>query len=261
VLTGDRVFLAAGAVSSLRIVIDSLQLHDSPLELQFQPYFLLPAALLSACADVAGERLHTLAQLFLDLVDDRLSPYTVHLQLYTYNDLVGERLDELARWMGPFRAFAARSAARRIVVLQGYLHSRDGSAIRVTAVPAEGRGARLNLRAGEGRRMRTTVGRVLRRLLRLSPATGIVPLPFALQMGLPGEGNHVGGVFPMGDRRHSFSTDRRGTLRELPRVHLVDSSVMPTLPATTLTYTLMANAHRIATEVARSEADTEPLAR
>jgi choline dehydrogenase-like flavoprotein len=31
----------------------------------------------------------------------------------------------------------------------------------------------------------------------------------------------------------------------LHRVHVVDASVLPSVPATTITYTIMANAHRI----------------
>jgi choline dehydrogenase-like flavoprotein len=34
------------------------------------------------------------------------------------------------------------------------------------------------------------------------------------------------------------------------RIHLVDASVFPTIPATTITYTAMANAHRIAAAAA-----------
>ena len=35
------------------------------------------------------------------------------------------------------------------------------------------------------------------------------------------------------------------------RVHLVDSSVFPSVPATTVTFSAMANAHRIATIAAK----------
>lgn len=44
------------------------------------------------------------------------------------------------------------------------------------------------------------------------------------------------------------------TLGRLPawrRVHLVDASVFPSIPASTITYTVMASAHRIAHEAAR----------
>jgi len=72
-------------------------------------------------------------------------------------------------------------------------------------------------------------------------------------MGEPGEGNHVGGLFPMRRSPAQFETDTLGRLPGLARVHLVDGSILPALAATTFTYTTMANAHRIACAVSGEE--------
>ena len=42
-----------------------------------------------------------------------------------------------------------------------------------------------------------------------------------------------------------FQTDGMGQLRQLPTLHIVDASVLPDLPAQTITFTIMANAYRI----------------
>ena len=55
-----------------------------------------------------------------------------------------------------------------------------------------------------------------------------------------------------------FETDSLGQLPGLERAHLVDSSVLPALAATTLTYTVMANAHRIAQAAARLDQTGAP---
>ena len=34
--------------------------------------------------------LHTLSQIFLEIFDAKISPYSIHLQLYTYSDLIGD---------------------------------------------------------------------------------------------------------------------------------------------------------------------------
>ena len=49
--------------------------------------------------------------------------------------------------------------------------------------------------------------------------------------------------------RSELGTDRLGRLAAWDNIHLVDASVFPTVPATTFTLTIMANAHRIASEV------------
>jgi choline dehydrogenase-like flavoprotein len=46
-----------------------------------------------------------------------------------------------------------------------------------------------------------------------------------------------------------LETDVFGRLPGWKRVHLVDASVFPSIPATTITLTAMANAHRIASEL------------
>ena len=45
-----------------------------------------------------------------------------------------------------------------------------------------------------------------------------------------------------------LETDLWGCVPGLPSVHVVDSSVLPTIPAGPLAFTVMANAHRIASE-------------
>ena len=51
-----------------------------------------------------------------------------------------------------------------------------------------------------------------------------------------------------------FESDVLGRPHGLSRIHLVDSTTFPTIPSTTITFTVMANAHRIAT--AAGEADS-----
>lgn len=63
---------------------------------------------------------------------------------------------------------------------------------------------------------------------------------------------HFAGTLPMTDRDDRLTTDRDGKLRGTRGVYVVDGSVFPTLPSKGLTFTMMANANRIATQIARS---------
>ena len=64
---------------------------------------------------------------------------------------------------------------------------------------------------------------------------------------LPAGGHHYGGQFPMAKRPSGNQTDTLGRLSGHSSIHIVDTSVFPHIPATTIGFTLMANAHRIAT--------------
>ena len=62
---------------------------------------------------------------------------------------------------------------------------------------------------------------------------------------------HFGGSFPHSVNQTGLGTDRLGHLDRWSNIHLVDASVFPNVPATTFTLTIMANAHRIASESIR----------
>jgi choline dehydrogenase-like flavoprotein len=84
-----------------------------------------------------------------------------------------------------------------------------------------------------------------RALLRVARQTRTLPLIGQLKVWEPGRGNHLGGSFPMAAHPRGLQSDLLGRPAGLDRVHVVDASVLPTIPATTVTLSVMANAHRI----------------
>jgi len=71
-----------------------------------------------------------------------------------------------------------------------------------------------------------------------------------MEVGAPGRGYHTGGSFPMRDRPGPFESDRWGRPQGFERVHVVDASVFPSIPAGPITFSVMANAHRIGSAAA-----------
>jgi choline dehydrogenase-like flavoprotein len=71
---------------------------------------------------------------------------------------------------------------------------------------------------------------------------------FAIKRVWPGYGGslHYGGTFPMSRDDKELTVDVFGRLRETESVYIVDGSVFPYLPSKGLTFTMMANANRIA---------------
>ena len=75
-----------------------------------------------------------------------------------------------------------------------------------------------------------------------------VPIPPLIQMASPGRGFHSGGAFPMKESPGRLESDVWGRPTGLERVHAVDATTLTTVPATTITLPVMANAHRIGAE-------------
>jgi len=118
--------------------------------------------------------------------------------------------------------------------MQGHLeHTATGDALRLTSAPRP--------------HTEATLKKVVRKLGSLRSLTGLLPLTSLLQPGEPGRGFHTGGSFPMSLNPSGLETDLLGRPWGLKRTHIVDSSVLPSIAATTITFTAMANAHRIGT--------------
>lgn len=245
----ERLYVACGPIATTRLALASLELFDRRVEIKDSQYFLLPWLRASGVPKVRDEALHTLCQLFLELRDDAIDPRNVHLQIYSYNDLYAALFDGL---LGPLARPAAPlvdALLSRMLLIQGYLHSDSSPSIEAT-LRRDGATGVLELVGRPNSRTRATIRRLMLRLARLAPAFRALPLAPGLRVAAPGRGYHSGGSFPMrapGDEREGeFATDVLGRLAGLARVHLVDASVFPTIPSTTITYSAMANAHRIA---------------
>ena len=80
-------------------------------------------------------------------------------------------------------------------------------------------------------------------------ALGLTPLFFAIPSSPKGpSGAHLSSSLPMSNDPGPLQTNKFGLVHGTSNIYTVDGSVLPNLPAQNSTFTIMANAHRIATE-------------
>jgi choline dehydrogenase-like flavoprotein len=246
--TAQRAYLAAGVIPTAQILLRSQSAYDRTVLLRDSQYFLFPLLMAKGASEVAHEQLYTLSQLFIELDRPELSPYTVHLQVYTYSDIIGAAV---RKTLGPLK-FAAPLLEQRLLIVQGYVHSKESSAIAMT-LRKKGAADVLQLEARHNQRTRQTVKQVMNEILKHARQLGGIAVPPMLQMAEPGRGFHTGGSFPMRSNPGELETDPLGRPHGWSRLHVVDASILPSIPATTITFTVMANAHRIGSQTANLE--------
>jgi len=143
----------------------------------------------------------------------------------------------------------ARATHSALGVVNVNLHDTRRDTNTLELEDDAGDAARLVIRyapdAGEPARLRSALRRVRRALWQLGC---IVPpgMPHVRPMGAS---VHYAGMFPMtasGGGR--WTTDATGRSRAFPNVLFADGSTFPFLPAKNITFTLMANAARVASE-------------
>jgi choline dehydrogenase-like flavoprotein len=239
---GERVFLATGVFNSTAILLRSLGWFDRPVEIADAQYYVFPLLQIGPSVNVSRERVHTLAQVFLEISREEISPRLVHLQLYGYNDVLGDILKhKLGRL---WRYFPGDTVLGRLLLVQGYLHSEHSGHITACLRRREDTHT-LELQGVANPDSADRVSRIIRLLRRLSFALGAVPVASLLQMTSPGRGFHSGGSFPMARNPRAGQTDVLGRPAGWVRTHVLDATILPSIPTTTITQTVMANAYRI----------------
>ena len=242
VLDASAVFIGCGTLGTARIMLKSMQ-FPGPLCIKDSYIFYLPVLQWKRAKDVDTERMHTMSQIFIEIFDRQVSRYTVHLQLFTYNELYSLALREK---LGPLFRLARRPLGvvnNRLSLILGYLHSEESPSMTMKLD-----GDRVVLeRAGQDGTC-AAAGRIIGKLARARKDLGFVPVGPMMKPGSTGKGNHHGGTFPMSTTPNPHGSDLLGRPRGFERVYLVDASTFPTVPATTITLTVMANAYRIGSE-------------
>jgi choline dehydrogenase-like flavoprotein len=241
----ERVYVACGALGSTRLLLASLEAFERPLEMKDSQYFLLPLLRLRGSGAPRRQAMHTLSQVFLELRDPSVCPRNVHLQVYGYNDLYAALFERVLGGLARLARPVIDPLLSRLLLIQGYLHSDASASMRVW-LEREKEADRLVIEARRNPATRPTLRRVVRRLVRHALDLRAAPLAPLLRVAPAGRGFHSGGTFPMRASRSGFESDVLGRPCGFSRVHVVDATVFPTIPSTTITFTVMANAHRIA---------------
>lgn len=248
----DRVFLGAGAIGTTRIVAGSLGLVNRSVTLAEAAQFMVPFLSRRAVPELTQSGEFTLNQFNLLVTFDSDARDAGFVHCYPYNDIMFATLPTILT-TGPLRA-VTKTGLRHLTVGLGYLPSWASPSVdlRIGRVKAEGGLPEIHVTSSENTATAPMLKSVLRQLRRCGRALDLHPVPGQTRLSAPAKSYHYGGSFPMRQKASGdFSSDLTGRVGPWRNVHLVDASVFPTVAATTFTLTIMANAHRIATEALR----------
>jgi ferredoxin len=248
-LRAARVFLAAGAISTT-VILQRSGLLPPRAEIADSQTLYLPFAWTGRVGKTGREPGHTLAQISIVLDDPEVCANPIHITFYTYNDGLSERARDsrprLSALLGP----TLDSITRRLVIGICFFHSDDSARV-ATSWDQHSESVRLDpvLNPATG----TIVTRFQRALHRSLGRIGLVPLAPLAEIAPPGGGYHYGASIPMSLSPGFGECDTLGRPSATRRVHVVDGSCLPSVPGGAITFSAMANAHRITTAAAREE--------
>lgn len=239
----DRVFLAAGAVNSARVVLNSLAMFKQQLQLKTRGGYVMPVVSLRKLA-VSWPNCNTQPGIFLELKGGSLEHW-VHVQISVENELLLQKLNIHVNAKGILARFK-RFIASHIFLAFVNFHSDHAGHYKLWLTPATDTNTKNCLHSFH-QKARPQFSVLLAsgsNLLKLFVRIGCIPLfPFAK---INSGAYHVGATLPMKLKRTELlDTDVLGRVSAWDRIHIVDTSVFPSLPGTTIGLLAMANAYRI----------------
>jgi len=247
-LVCDRVFLGCGVINTTSIVARSLSLTNHTFTIKDSQKYIFPTMLWHRSKGAMRKKENTSAQIYMDVDNPSISSKIVHLQYYGYNDLY---LEPLRNWLGIYGTTLVErllpAVLERIMMCFVYLHS-DESGTMTLAVNEQDHAEQLmgRITGHSNPRSEKVMKSLLALLRRHHRDYGGIPIGLGLKSTLPGDSQHIGGTLPMATNPNRFETDIYGRPYGCRRVHVVDASVLPSIPATPIVFTTMANACRIA---------------
>ncbi len=235
----DDIFVAAGALSTAQLLIKSkiaekIIIRDSPVTVV--PFLSSNFRKLNVENGIA------LSSMFIAMNLDQSSEEHIFMQCYGMNDDLRRRVlfekPVLRIVPMPFLRFILN----RVGLAMVFQDMKYGGKIQISKLD-EGR-----TRIFE-KSQRSEIGRVkLRDALKQLIRHNLLPLWFLRHEGKPGEGFHFGASISQNMSRFP-GEDQEIFKINAPNVHIVDSSVLPTIPCYPTTFTAMANAYLIAKSI------------
>lgn len=231
----DKVFLGAGNIETFRILSTS-RMVESSVKLLDSATFFIPFLLKSKYGKPEKAK-YSLSQALMRIEDEAYKP--LQIQLYDYSEDLVQRAQERLLFGKKIPKWILRIPLKRLFVGIGYLHSTDSPCIQMRLTDA----GDVELTQGCSSQIPTNfkVEKVLKHNKSFFGKAGLMPIYKLIQYALPGEGVHAGGWLPMGT-----SSDLLGRPSGSKNIHVIDSSIFPSIPAGAITFTVMANAMRIA---------------
>ena len=230
----DKVFLATGTIETFRILATS-KLVSEHATIQDSSTFFLPA-LLSTRYPKTSDSNYSLSQSFMRIETD--ASHAVNLQFYDYSeDLISRTRSSIL--LGRFvPKWIMKMALKRLFMIIGYFPSSQSSSIKIEL--DENHNVILSNSSLSEMAQKENFRNLKIRSNGFFGFVKIRPLWFLMKIGAPGQGVHSGGWLPMGSK-----SDLQGRPVGCVNIHVVDSSILPSIPAGPITFTVMANAVRV----------------
>lgn len=244
-----KLVLAASSLSTARIVLRSFNAYDVRLPVISNPYSYLPAIQPYLFGKDSDERKIGFAQLSL-FYDPTFSNMDVAMgSIYSYRSLMAFHILKETP-MGIKTGFDFLRYMMPAFTILGLFHTEKGSNSKFIQLKKD-----MKQKTGDSLHVNYEMSHAENQLIHENEtkfARALCSMNcFVIKKINPGHGSgiHYAGTLPFSERNERFRLLPDGKLGETKQVYVADGSGFNYLPAKGLTFSLMANAHHVATNI------------
>lgn len=236
-----QLVICAGALNSYRLVANSLKIFETPNPILCNPYLNIPTVHLPNLGKKGAYFRHSLSQVFGEFYNNP----DITLQFYSYRSLLLSRLIEQTP-MPPFFARLFWRALSESLVIVGAHFADDGKSPRSIQALQNEQTSLPTLKIDFSHPQLLGIFKLIRDLLKLRC------VPMGIVKTKMGASIHYAGTIPIShEAQYPIGMNAQGRIHNTKNVYVFDSSGWTYLPSRGLTFTIMANAHRLSEALQR----------
>jgi len=233
--TYDAIIIATGVIDTTSIVRKSLNISSDFIVKESKKYYLpFISTKLFAGLKTSGDL--ALSHIFIQHLN---KSSMVHCQLYSSFHILEFILKNKIGSVSSLILRPLKFLLKYIYVGMVYLDSEDSGSFSLKE-----RGIKVIVNGTESIKSKKRLKSFLSAMRKTSRFSHLIPMPLILGSKL-GHSQHFGGTLPMKKKPRIHEVDMLGRPCHHKRTFIIDSSVLPSIPALPTTITVMANAVRI----------------
>jgi choline dehydrogenase-like flavoprotein len=244
VMIFNKVFMGAGVINSTRIVMESKNYFENKVTLKATSSFVVPIFKFKR-TKIQWPEANTMPSVFIEIKNKKLGDHWMHCQISSPNELVLNKMMINFKNLGSYYSRIKKYFLGHFIVAHCNIHSNYG----VSHSFFMSHNKKLCFSKNDTMNASQAKKSALYELKKIFNKINYFPLTMLAKSSIESISYHQGCTMPMKLLpSNDMDTDTLGRPKKFKNLHIIDSSIFPSLPATTIGTLAMVNAFRIAKE-------------
>jgi choline dehydrogenase-like flavoprotein len=245
--SAKNIFICCGPISTAALLFRSNLVKSDKIIFKESQRFFLPIFNKKNINNSVNQNKNTLSEIYLEIFNEKLLSKSVHLQYYTFIDII---LKPLEKYFGRSIYLLPKIFPYlfgRVNLIVGYLHSDYSSKIVMSRLPNDNQGKyRYYLIPEKNTQVKNNIDAIVN-FLKDNLKKNFYLFNSLTNTNLTGASYHYGSSLPMSNYENNLKdqTNLNGELSNFKNIFILDSSILPDMPAHPTTFNVCVNAVRI----------------